>query len=97
MNTIIDFLKELIARIKAESPKLFVTIRWVSFGLMLISGGAYFGSQMGVFTLAEAWYNVAEKVFLVISGVWGLSFLPVNDAAKLPEKKADEPDEHLMK
>ena len=99
MNTIIEFLKELIARLKAESPKMFITIRWVSFGLMVLSGAAYFGSQMEIFKVSETLYIICEKVLYVLAGVWGLSFLPVKDTASLPEKKQKdaEPDDHLMK
>ncbi|NLH78228.1 MAG: hypothetical protein GX465_14445 [Acidobacteria bacterium] len=83
MQAIIEFLKELIARLKMESPKMFITIRWVSFALMLISGAAYFGSQMEAFTIGATWYTISEKVLYVLAGVWGLSFLPVKESEKL--------------
>lgn len=88
MNAIIEFLKELIKRIKEDSPKTFITIRWGSFVIMLISGAAYFGSQMGAFTLNESLLTVADWLLKVLAGVWGLSFLPVKEPDKL--QKADD-------
>jgi hypothetical protein len=90
MNAIIEFLKEIIARLKSESPKTFITIRWVSFALMLISGAAYFGSQMEMFTIGATWYTICEKVLYVLAGVWGLSFLPVQNPSDLIKKKEEE-------
>ena len=90
MQTIIEFLKELIARLKLESPKMFITIRWVSFALMLISGAAYFGSQMEMFTIGAMWSTICEKVLYVLAGVWGLSFLPVKEQEKLQKTEEEK-------
>ena len=90
MQTIIEILKELIARFKMESPKMFITIRWVSFVLMLISSAAYFGSEMGAFTLNENLLTVADWLLKVPAGVWGLSFLPVKEPEKLQKTEEEK-------
>lgn len=85
-----NFLIELINRIRTESPKFFVILRW-SFGVL------------GLLALISKWLLTKEILnpqygsaiselcgyILTAAGtIWGVSFLPVNTANK-PEKIMD--------
>lgn len=71
----------LIDRIRTESPRLFVVLRWVS-GVLAAAGwvGTWLISK-GVWSpaYAAAISDLANGLALLATGMWGTSFLPKKD------------------
>jgi len=71
----------LIDRIRTESPRLFVILRWVSGVLAAAGWVATWLISKGVWApeYADAIKDLSNGLALIATGMWGTSFLPKKD------------------
>lgn len=90
-------LTELINRLKSESPKFFVILRWI-FGVL--AAGAFLTKWVIAHELwipdakvLSAIQDACVNVIVAASSIWGFSYLPVKDAeaVKPTPKNEDQP------
>lgn len=92
-----SFIKMLLARINSKSPKFYIDLRYLSFGigmLCLMIMGALKTHFLPISdALSADIYKYAFDAVKTITGVWGATFLGTTDQSLIqPPKEEEKPD-----
>jgi hypothetical protein len=89
MNPILDFLKEIVIRLRAKSPLFFKILQWISAATALIAGLPVFIEYLGVDL--PSWALVLESKTIAISAIISafITGLPVDKPTVIVETDAE--------
>lgn len=94
MNTILQFLFELVSRLKTESPSFFKKLQWGSGILAVLLGAVQALISFGIWhpENAEKISTFLGYAITTITTVFGTSFLPIKNVNKLADGPGTDPN-----
>jgi hypothetical protein len=88
-----QFIIEFIQRIRSESPRFFIVLRWMFGVLALVALAVKWAISAALWQppYALAISELCAQIILVAVTVWGTSFLPVADKKVMDTDPIDPP------
>ncbi len=88
-----QFITELLNRIRSESPRFFIVLRWGfgALGVLALVLRWVISAKIWYPIYAEAVIQLCVQVLFTAAGVWGTSFLPVTDKQKFTDPRDPPP------